>query len=36
MSAAFAQSGMAADAYRASVASKGVKVVGVGETLVAA
>jgi homoserine kinase len=36
MSAAFEQSGMAADAYRASVASEGVKVVGATETLVAA
>jgi homoserine kinase len=36
MFAAFAQSGMAADAYRAPIASEGVKVVGAGETLVAA
>ncbi len=36
MSAAFAESGMAADAYRAAVASEGVKVVGADEKLVAA
>jgi homoserine kinase len=35
MSAAFAQSGVAADAYRAPVASEGVKVIGAGETLAA-
>jgi homoserine kinase len=36
MSAAFAGSGVAAHAYRAPVASEGVKVIGAGETLVAA
>jgi homoserine kinase len=36
MSAAFAASGVAADAYRAPAASEGVKVIGAGETLVAA
>ena len=36
MSAAFAASGVAADSYRAPVASEGVKVIGAGETLVAA
>jgi homoserine kinase len=35
MSAAFAESGVAADAYRAPVASEGVKVIGAGETLAA-
>jgi homoserine kinase len=35
MSAAFAASGVAAEAYRAPVASEGVKVIGAGETLAA-
>jgi homoserine kinase len=35
MSAAFAESGVAAHAYRAPVASEGVKVIGAGETLAA-
>ena len=36
MAAAFAEAGIAADAYRAAVASEGVRVVGADEELVAA